>query len=57
MNEHEIRVLIESAGIKVTAPRWSGPGFVVCAGATYAPTREPGYLLVNGEPRYSAAWL
>ncbi len=52
----EIREELELAGIDVTAPVWS-PRFAIVGGDRYEPHTARGYLLVNGEPHYSAAWL
>lgn len=56
-NEHDVRVLLEESGIDVTAPKWEEPGFVIADHVRYEPSDVRGYLFVNGEPRYSAAWI
>ena len=52
----EVRSLVALSGIGVSSTAWEVP-YVLCAGSTYRPLPEPGFLLVNGKRCYSAAWL
>ena len=52
----ELRDLLAEAGIDVRSPIWPAPGFVIAAGDRYRPHPEPGVLIVNTEPLYSASW-
>lgn len=52
----EIRQMLEQAGIDITAPVWS-PQCVLVGGLVYRPHPARGYLIVDGQVAYSAAWL
>ena len=55
LTAEEIRSELAAAGLDVTEATW--PCSVIVAGRVYRPMLEAGFMLVDGKPEYSAAWL
>lgn len=53
----ELRIELDLAEIDVSAPVWDEHAdFVIFQGHVVAPHPEPGVLVIDGEPAFSAAW-
>lgn len=52
----ELRELLDEACIDIHAAKWPVP-CVIAAGHVYEPHPRDGFLVVDGERCYSAAWL